>query len=314
MSFLLSNRALLRGILAGAVVLAGTACSRSDRSQSARDNSEAVLPDTASAQPSGGGTVTAHSDSLALPSTSAQSNSPRVETAPVGDTDAAGYRPMERDTTNVPSQQTDTAALNASADGEDTTSTEMAGATDTTASAGVSADTSVAGYAEMARDTSTVADQADTAATPSGDVALQASTDTSAQAEADVRAEADVVVAGAADTAGNAGRIRPPEDSTEILGADEAADETADEQVIRPEDRETVAASAPADEVGAAAIGGNVTGTEAVALLSRQGVRCAVVDPEANEAVRWDMSSTPVTLNPCGMGSMVLSRIWTRLE
>jgi len=110
-------------------------------------------------------------------------------------------------------------------------------------------------------------------------------------------------------------RVRPPEDSTEILGnvtTDAAADETADEQVVRPEDRETVAASeARTDEVGAAAVGGDVTGAEAVALMSRQGVRCAVVDPEANEAVRWDMSSTPVTLNPCGMGSMNLSKIWT---
>jgi hypothetical protein len=252
MSFSLRNRALLRGILAGAVVLVGTACSRSDRTESGGDNSAAVLPDTTSAQPSGGGTATAHSD------TSAQSNSPSVETAPPGDKDAAGYRPMERDTTTE-----------ASSVPADTTSTEVAGA-----------------------------------------AALQASTDTSSQAEVDVSAEADVAVAGTADTTGNADRIHPPEDSTEILG-EEAVDETADEQVIRPEDRETVAASeTPADEVGAAAIGGNVTGTEAVALLSRQGIRCAVVDPEANEAVRWDMSSTPVTLNPCGMGSMVLSSIW----
>ncbi len=53
MSFSLSNRALLRGMLAGAVVLAGTACSRS---------------------------------------------------APASDKAAAGYRAMERDTTNNASQ------------------------------------------------------------------------------------------------------------------------------------------------------------------------------------------------------------------
>jgi len=113
-------------------------------------------------------------------------------------------------------------------------------------------------------------------------------------------------------------RVQPPEDSTEILGnvtTDEAADETADEQVVKPEDRATVAAAeTPTDEVGAAAIGGDVTGADAVALMSREGVRCAVVDPEGNQAVRWDMSSTPVALNPCGMGSMILSRIWTRVE
>jgi len=279
MSFSLSNRALLRGMLAGVVVLTGTACSRSDRTESGRDNSAAVLPDTSS--------------NAAQPTTSTRSNTPRAKTAPPSDTDVAGYRSMERDTTNVQGQ-TDTAAIDASVDVADTSSTEMAGAADTVAGTEVPADTAAAGYAEMARDTSTVADQPDTAATPSADVALQATIDTSSQANADVSAEADVA---AAET------------------VDEAADETADEQVVRPEDRGTVAASeTPTDEVGAAAVGGDVTGAEAVALMSRGGVRCAVVDPEANETVRWDMSNTPVGLNPCGMGSMVLSKIWTRVE
>jgi hypothetical protein len=178
----------------------------------------------------------------------------------------------------------------------------------------------------MARDTSTVADQADTAATPSGDVALQTATDTNAQAEPDVSPEIGVAVADSADTTDSAGRIRPTEDSTEIAAlttdstngteittTDEAVDETADEQIINPEDQETVVASETPtdDEVGAAAVAGNVTGADAVALLSRAGVRCGLVNAEANEAVRWDMSSTPVGLNPCGMGSMVPSRIWT---
>ena len=240
MSFSLSNRALLRGMLAGAVVLTGTACSRSDRTESGRDNSAAVLPDK----------------------------------------DGAGYRSMERDTTSTTATS-------------DSATVEMsASSTDTTASTDVSADTTAAG------------------------VALNTTIDTSSEASADVSAETGVAAADTADTTGNTGRIRPPEDSTEILGnittTDEAADETADEQVVRPEDRETVAASETrTDEVGAAAVGGNVTGAEAVALMSREGVRCAVVDPEASEAVRWDMSNTPITLNPCGMGSMILSRIWT---
>ena len=242
MSSLLSNRALLRGMLTGAMVLTGTACHRSDRTESGRDSSAAVLPDTSNnaAQPSGGGTTTgAVSDS--------------AKTAAPSDKDAVGYRSMERDT-------------------------------------------------------STAADQADTAAAANGDVALRATVDSSSQANVAVSAGAG------ADTTGDAGRIRPPDDSTEILGnvtTDEAADETADEQVVRPEDREAVAASeARTDQVGAAAIGGNVTGAAAVALMSREGVRCAVVDPE-NQAVRWDMSNTPVALNPCGMGSMIPSRIWT---
>ncbi|MGZ8397927.1 MAG: hypothetical protein ACXWWN_02700, partial [Gemmatimonadales bacterium] len=94
--------------------------------------------------------------------------------------------------------------------------------------------------------------------------------------------------------------------------SDDLAYETADEQIVTPDDQEMVAASeAPQDEVGAAAVANGVTGAEAVALMSRNGVRCAVIDSETNEAVRWDMSSTPVTLNPCGMGSMNLSKIWT---
>ena len=315
MTFSLTNRALLRGMLAGAVVLTGTACSRSDRTESGRDNSAAVLPDTTSAQFPGSGTATgAVSDTAttsAQPSISAQPKSPRAETASPGDKDAAGYRSMKRDTTSMSetSAATDTAvvdaAIDAPADVADTSSTEMAGTADTAASTDVSDDTTAAGYVEMARDTSTVADQADTAATPSGDVALQSSVDTTSQGNVDVSAETGIAAADAAD-------IRSPEDSTEILGQDAAADETADEQVVRPEDREAVAASETwTDEVGAAAVGGNVTGAEAVALMSRQGVRCAIVDPEANEAVRWDMSSTPVALNPCGMGSMNPSRIWT---
>jgi hypothetical protein len=138
-----------------------------------------------------------------------------------------------------------------------------------------------------------------------------------------------------ADTSGNAGRIRPPEDSTEILGqvttdttvaaeADTISDrvrppedstelrnvdvaETADEEPVAPAEQEI---SEDRDAAGAAAIETNVTGSEAVALITRQGARCSIVDPESDEEVRWDMSSTPVTLNPCGLGSMVLSRIW----
>ena len=339
MSVSISNPALLRAILTGVVVFAGTACSRPDRAESGRDNSGAVFSDTSSSgQPSGGGTTTGAGSDTAMgagsdtatapaqPSPSSQPNTPRSETAPA---DTAGYSPMERDTTNASGQESDSARVTA-----DTTETS---------SAPDVADTS---STEMARDTSAVADQGDSVATANGDVALQASTDTSTQANADVSADAGVAVA---DTTSNAGRIRPPEDSTEILGqvttdsapaavrsdsiemvrvrppedsteilgnvtTNEAVDETADEQVMRPEDRETVAAGTGTDEVGAAAIGGNVTGAEAVALMSREGVRCGVVDPETNEAVRWDMSSTPVALNPCGMGSMNLSRIWARVE
>jgi hypothetical protein len=128
------------------------------------------------------------------------------------------------------------------------------------------------------------------------------------------------VTVAAADTV-ESEHIRPPEDSTEIAG--NVNGETADEQEVEAneeitaEDRENVATSETAtdevgaDEVGAAAVGGNVTGAEAASLMTRQGVPCSVLDPETNEEARWDMSSTPVTLNPCGLGSMNLSKVWT---
>jgi hypothetical protein len=287
MSFSITNRALLRGMLAGAVVLTGTACSRSDRAKSGPDNTTAAAPDTSSdaAQLADSGTVTGAT-------TSAPSNTPRAETAAPSEKDAAGYRSMERDTASPSNQHSDSARVTA-----DSSVSQAAPVTSDSATT------------EMARDTSTVADQADTAAA-NGDVALRATVDTSSEANAEMSAETGVT----ADSTDNAGRIRPPEDSTEILGnvTTYEGDETADEQVVRPEDRATVAASeTPNDEVGAAAIGGDVTGADAVALMSRAGLRCAVVDPEANQAIRWDMSNTPIALNPCGMGSMILSKIWT---
>jgi hypothetical protein len=119
-----------------------------------------------------------------------------------------------------------------------------------------------------------------------------------------------------ADTA-ESDRIRPPEDSTELAGV--YSGETADEepvdaasQEISGEEPETVASESRTDEVGAAAISGDITGTEAVTVMTRQGARCVVVDPEVDEEFRWDMSSTPVTVNPCGLGSMVLSKIWVK--
>ncbi len=65
MSFSLSSRALLRGMLAGAVVLTGTACSRTDHTESGRDNSATSIG---------------------------------------ADTTTAGYVEMARDTSDVPDQ------------------------------------------------------------------------------------------------------------------------------------------------------------------------------------------------------------------
>ncbi|HEU4682054.1 MAG TPA: hypothetical protein VFS51_09925 [Gemmatimonadales bacterium] len=354
MRFPISNRALLQGMMASAVVLAGaTACSRPDRNDTDGDNTAVVLPDTTGteAAPSAGAGTTASGAATdtgtatgALGDTAAvRSDTPRASTAPAEtgrdsvqrgnpEEPAAGYREMEGDSARVTADTSET-SLNPA----DTAAVETAGA---------ASDTSTAGYVAMARDTiSTTPEQADTASA-AGDVALKASVDTT-HAEAEVAAEPElttdtlVVAAGEVDSAvvsgdsaeaaktedrlepvaasaevndtltdvAEAEPVRPPEDSIEVLGnVTENGD--AEEADVASEARAEVST----DEVGAAAIGGNVTGAEAVSLMTRQGIRCFVVDPESNESVRWDMASTPATLNPCGIGSMNLSKIWTRQE
>lgn len=321
MRFPLFNRVLVPGILAGSVIFVGTACSRPDRGESGTYEGSTVVQDSNSTmrQPSAGDTagsmmsdttaIPVDSGRSAAPKTPVESNSPRAETAAPSRSDAAGYRPMDRDTGNTPEQHADSARVTAD----------------------TAVDTAAAGYVEMARDTSTAADQVDTDTEPSSDssVAVSVSPDTTDNAGRIRPPEDSTEILGqvttnsteAAVTADSSEivRVRPPEDSTEILGnvtnSDDIANETADEQIVNPDDQEKVAASeAPTDEVGAAAVTSSVTGADAVALVSREGVRCTVVDPETNEAVRWDMSSTPVTLNPCGLGSMNLSKIWSRVE
>ena len=401
----ISNRALLQGVVASALVMAGTsACSRSDRTESGSDNS-AVMQDTMTTTP-GAGTATGtgfESDTAGTTGTTPESGAAIGDTAPAqiqqdapraataapsaesqdtaleGDSVAAGYRPMQPDTLTVPESDSarvtedtsgisaDTSGISAdtsgiSADtsvslvadtasiavGVDTAADTSAMISDTaTIAVDTSADISDTSWAEMARDTTTTADQIDTtAAAASGEVAVQATADTGWADTAGDTTEAGVsgnISVGAVETADSAGPIRPAEDSTELLGevttndAGEVAvadtlesdrirppedstelhgnaisDETADEREFEAGEREVVSASeSRTDEVGAAALAGTVTGAEAVALLTRQGASCIVVDPETNEAVRWDMSRTPITLNPCGLGSMNLTKVRT---
>jgi hypothetical protein len=365
------NRALLRGLLAGSAVLTGTACSRSDRADSGRDNSAAVTQDTTSIVPDqtgsvagrdsatqslgNGGSATGTADTAP---TAVRSNAPRAETAAAptapGDTSmtdsAAGYRAMDQDTAAVPAESdsarvthdssetslapSDTAAVETTTAPVGVGAAVVAGAAVAAGSASpapgnsavgsISTGHAAEGHAEMAPDTSTTADQTDTLNVADTAGTLEARVDTSQATEASDSGRAGAVLAAGAagaavgaaagrdnDADANGGRVRPPEaaseDSTEI-----PAYETADEEILNPADQETVAASETrTDEVGAAAIASDITGAEAVALVSREGVRCTIVDPEENEAVRWDMSSTPVMLNPCGLGSMNLSKILT---
>jgi hypothetical protein len=180
---------------------------------------------------------------------------------------------------------------------------------DTAAAQEVSTDTTDAGYAPMARDTSVTLAQGETSVQTDADtsaISVEVDTTTATEAEADTIPTATEP-------------IRPPEDSTEVYG--QVTDST---EMLRNAPPDSVEADADAnlatvgdanvDAVGAAQIqptGNTVTGAEAVALMSRQGQRCVIVDSEESRDAQWDMANSPATLNPCGTGTMTLQRIWT---
>jgi hypothetical protein len=190
------HRALLRGMLAGAVALAGaSACSRSDRADAGRDTTQTGAAVTPSDTQPGTATQPAITDTASVPAADTAAVAPQTATpsprarptrppaaqdsAPQdGQQGVSGYRAMGHDTSATPAtgdsaqvsaevaQPADT-AVSADATG-DTVATEMAGAagaTDTTAA--VPTDTAI-----VATDTTAVSDSmpadhamADTAAT-----------------------------------------------------------------------------------------------------------------------------------------------------
>ena len=409
MNLSMHSQALLRGILAGAVVLSGASgCSRSDRAGAGRDTTQtsatAVTPsDTqtsgsatqpfagASTQPPGDTAMTTTRDTAratAQMPTSLQPSRPsnrrvRPDTTVKSDEEAvSGYRGMERDSSTQPEPS---AATRNTADSAEVSSDSSVGASPDTTSAEVgtgaaspldpagvtsdyalTADTSAAGYSEMAADTDSAAARGDTAAVAVTDTAAQAESDTAniqvqmdtttAQAQADTTTtghpdKLTVATADSADTAStkgeqaaaqaanadtlqeNAGRIRPPEDSTEILGnvtgdsasaaSGNVASQSETERIRPPEDSteirgnvtgdkdraEATSREAPTDATDAAPIGPTVTGIDAVALMSRAGARCVVKDDSSD--VWWDMADSPAALNPCGTGTMTLSLVRT---
>jgi hypothetical protein len=161
-------------------------------------------------------------------------------------------------------------------------STETLGNVTTGDSMSAAGDTAVTGSAEMARDTSTALAQADTMAEVQVDTTTQVthnSTQVGADTGAAIQAQVDTTTTLAQDTE----RVRPPEDSVEAAAA------------------------------GVRTSGNVVTGGAAVATLTREGRPCAVVQTEESEQdIRWDMASSPATMNPCGTGTMTLSRIQTK--
>jgi hypothetical protein len=285
-------------------------------------------------------------DTSTVETAGAAVTSDTTDTTTMDTAGAAGYAEMARDTTGGADQIDTTASAAAAADVQDSTmnagrvrpiedSTETMGqvTTDTGNVAAIS-DT-VAAIAVRGDDTTGNANAQDTTMNAGRVRPIEDSMETMGQVTTDtanVGVSSDTVpgdaaiAARGADTTGNAGRIRPPEDSTEMQGNVSSAEsagvnaaDTADEAPVAAEapesdarDRETqVASEDRTDAVGAAAIDGTVTGDDAIAMMTRQGEQCTVVDPESDEEVRWDMSSTPATLNPCGLGSMNLSKVWT---
>ncbi|HEX2250357.1 MAG TPA: hypothetical protein VHH32_08395 [Gemmatimonadales bacterium] len=198
-------------------------------------------------------------------------------------------------TTTAQASAPDTSTVEA---GVDTTSTAQAQTSDTSAIQ-VSMDTATADQqTEVA-----VQDQAG-AETAVVDTAVVVG-DSAAAAKTGERLEPEAATAEAnADTlATDVDRIRPPEDSTEILG--NVTTEQADPETGDVESRD----AAPTAAAGIPSTGNAVTGANAVAQITRQGQSCSVVAD--SDDVRWDMSLSPATLNPCGAGTMTLPKAVT---
>jgi hypothetical protein len=348
------NRRLLRGMMAGAVALAGaSACSRSDRANAGRDTTQtgAVAPaDTqanASAQPTTAAqpTTGAQPSSLDTATTDTATTTPsgdngkasrtaRTAPAKAGDQGVAGYKPMGQDSSTASSNASDSAQVSAAVS-QPTDTSSNAGVRDTLAITSDTAATEMGGAnAPMARDTSVALAPGETAAQAQVDTSSQAQADTATIGDtaviltrADTTQQTEVAVGNEADTTAMAydstgqpaervhpdtvsqkadelakhepARVRPPEDSTEVLG-----NVTTDRSDVNAD-------AAAVGAAGVASTGNIATGAEAVALMTRQGESCHVADPDENRDVLWDMAGSPSTLNPCGTGTMTLPKIWT---
>ena len=319
MNLSMHNQTLLRGILAGAVVLSGaSACSRSDRAGTGRDTAEsgatAVVPldsqTSANApQPSAGAATQPSGDTATA---TAQTQPPRQRTTPSsrrarqdttvksGDAAVSGYREMEQD--SVSTAASDSASPESAPTGA-ASPLDPAGVTSDYALTGdtTSADTTSAGYSEMARDTSSAAGRGDTAAVAVADTTTPAASDTASIKVQMDTTRTDTLKVATADSADTASTRSEPA-AAQVANADTLQDNSA--RIRPPEDSTEVGGNA-----GAAPIGGTVTGIDAVSLMSRGGARCVVKDDSGD--VWWDMADSPAALNPCGTGTMTLSLVKT---
>jgi hypothetical protein len=213
--------------------------------------------------------------------------------------------PMARDT-SVALAQGDTAAL-AQADtvAQVPGDTAIPGAQTDTAEIGVQVDTTAQVDTAITESQTELAvgQAADTTITDTASVVDTATVvgDSAEVGKPGERLEPDTATVATADTdtlPTEEESIRPPEDSAETHGQTRVAERETDTE--------------PVGAAGVSSTGNIVTGAHAAALIERQGLACIVVDQRDAEVtdVRH-MADSPVSLNPCGVGTMTLSRVRT---
>jgi hypothetical protein len=212
MHSLIDNGALLRITLAGALVLTGAACSRSDRAEVDRDTSQAdtVAPGTrpgatdnarqnvSGYQPMRQDTALTPSGEVSAAGVDGDTSSARAQgdTVAVGDSAHVGKTGERLEPSQAVGQaNADTAANKSESDRvrspEDSTET-VGVTTDTTTTAGVAADTGAP--AEMARDTSLALAQGDTAMRQPSEVKIETADTSAIQVRPDTTAPSDTAV------------------------------------------------------------------------------------------------------------------------
>jgi hypothetical protein len=277
------NRALLRGMLAGAVTLGGvSACSRSDRADAGPDTTQTGAAATADTQPSAA-TQPAMTDTAAAPAPDTGAATPQIatptpkakpsqpaaepkDTTPPTGEGVSGYRAMGHDTTDtsVAATTSDTAATEMAGAAVDTSEGDTVAvgaeiaAADTTAAPGEITDTAAAGYEPMARDTSVALAQGDTAGQVQSDTIVQPEADTAAiqvQVDTTTEAETQLAVEDLPDTVtvvGDSSSVDQPgpraEEDTLSQKADSLAQYHEAERVRPPEDSTETLGQVTADQ------------------------------------------------------------------
>jgi hypothetical protein len=372
-------RGMLTGIVALSGL---SACSRSDRADAGGDTTQAssVAVTATPSDTQSAASTTQPSTGVASRDTATLSDKQNVSgyRAMERDTSTAPVDPITASDT----RSSDTAAteMRGASDSSVTTGTNKTDSVAAVSDQALTADTSIAGDSGMARDTSSMAGQGDIAGVAVADTTTAATVDTMSQVardSANIQVQVDTTsgqtnsdtsatmgqndtLTVTTDTAAlgergqaegasgdtlpeaNAGRVRPPEDSTEVLGSvttdssansasvDVAAGRSQSDRVRPPEDSTETRGNVSAENrgqdrssaeretsdgaTGAASIGAQATGSNAVALMSRAGERCTTLNEEEDTEASWDIADSPANLNPCGPGTMTLSPVRTGEE